>query len=262
MFVYLSKFLPLFVYPVGLSIALILLSVLTRRWAAVSVALALAAAAVLFIFSNGWVASRLVRGLEWQYVPAGDLPSADAIVLLGGATRPNIQPRSMTEMNEAGDRITLAANLYREGKAPVIVASGGAIDWLGSQTPEAEGMRELLEFMEVPADAIITENKARNTYENATLVREIADERGFNKILLVTSALHMPRSVAIFEKQGFEVIPAPADFQVTESDDGGAQATFAARAYHVLPEAQYLELSTRALKEYLGSVVYRLRGWL
>jgi uncharacterized SAM-binding protein YcdF (DUF218 family) len=168
----------------------------------------------------------------------------------------------MTEMNEAGDRITRAASLYRDGKAPLIVASGGAIDWLGSQTPEAEGMRELLEFMEIPADAIVTESKARNTYENATLVREIADERGFNKILLVTSALHMPRSVAIFEKQGFEVIPAPADFQVTRSDDGGAQASMGARLYRLMPDAQHLALSTRALKEYLGSLVYRLRGWL
>jgi uncharacterized SAM-binding protein YcdF (DUF218 family) len=262
MFVYLSKLLPLFVYPVGLSIVLILLSVLTRRWAAVSIGLALAAAAVLFIFSNGWVAARLARALEWQYVPIGDLPSAEAIVLLGGATRANVQPRSMTEMNEAGDRITRAASLYRDGKAPLIVASGGAIDWLGSQTPEAEGMRELLEFMEIPADAIVTESKARNTYENATLVREIADERGFNKILLVTSALHMPRSVAIFEKQGFEVIPAPADFQVTRSDDGGAQASMGARFYRLMPDAQHLALSTRALKEYLGSLVYRLRGWL
>ncbi len=195
-------------------------------------------------------------------MPAAEPAQADAIVLLGGATRANVPPRSMTEMNEAGDRLTLAASLYRDGRAPLIVASGGAIDWLGSETPEAEGMRELLEFMEVPPEAIVTESNARNTYENAVLVREIAQERGIQDILLVTSALHMPRSVAIFEKQGFSVNPAPADFQVTESDAGESATSLGARFFHLLPDAQYLALSTRALKEYLGIVVYRLRGWM
>ena len=203
-----------------------------------------------------------MSSLEWRNLPSGELPTADAIVLLGGATRAAVYPRAMTEMNEAGDRLLQAVRLYREGKAPTIIASGGAIDWLGSATPEAEGMREILEFMDIPPESIIVESSARNTYENARRVREIADELGIERILLVTSALHTPRSVGVFEKQGFVVIPAPADFLATQSDAGAAAATLGARFYQLVPDAQYLALSTRALKEYLGIAVYRLRGWM
>lgn len=262
MFLYLSKLLPLFVYPLGITIILILLSAATRRRAALSAGLAVAAAVVLLAFSNGWVAGWLARSLEWRYMPYEEHVQADAIVLLGGATRAAVFPREMTEVNEAGDRLLRAASLYREGKAPLIIASGGAIDWLGSSTPEAEGMREILEFLGVAPRAIIAESNARNTYENAVYVREIADERGLEKVLLVTSAMHMPRSVGIFEKQGFVVIPAPADFQTTVSDGGSGVESLGARLYRLMPEAQYLELSTRAIKEYLGIVVYRARGWM
>lgn len=262
MFLYLSKLLPLLVYPVGIAVILIFLSVATRRWPVFSSGLAIAAGVVLLVFSNGWVAGRLARSLEWQHLPSGEVTQADAIVLLGGATRAEVYPRTMTEVNEAGDRLLLAASLFREGKAPLIIASGGAIDWLGSETPEADGMREILEFMDIPAEAIITESSARNTYENAVLVREIAEEMGIRDILLVTSALHMPRSVGIFERQGFTVMPAPADFHATEGDSGAATANPGARLYHALPDAQHLAVSTRALKEYLGILVYRLRGWM
>ncbi len=200
-FLYLSKLLPLFVYPVGIATILILLSVLLRRWRIVSISMAVAAALVLLVFSNGGVAGRMASTLEWQYLPAAELPNADAIVLLGGATRAAVDPRRMTEMNEAGDRLIEAVRLYRDGKAPIIVASGGAIDWLGTSTPEAEGMQQLLEFMDVSPDAIVIDSSARNTYENALYVREIADERGYNSILLVTSAMHMPRSMGIFENR-------------------------------------------------------------
>ena len=262
MFLYLSKILPLFIYPVGLTVLLILAAIFTRRWEALSTGLLVAAIAVLLIFSNGGVAGELARSLEWQYLPDEQAPIVDAIVLLGGATRADVYPRQMTEMNEAGDRILEAARLYQQGKAPVIIATGGAIDWLGSSTPEADGMQELLEFVGVPADAILVDDEARNTYENAVKVRALADERGINEILLVTSALHMPRSVAIFEKQGFNVTAAPTDFETTVSDGDGQSASIGALAYQLMPDVQYLELSTRALKEYLGAVVYRLRGWM
>jgi uncharacterized SAM-binding protein YcdF (DUF218 family) len=262
MFLYLSKLLPLFVYPAGLAVILIVLSIVTRRRTSLSIGLSVAAALVLLVFGNGWVAGRLTRSLEWRHVPYGELPEADAIVLLGGATRAAIYPRAMTEVNEAGDRMIQAAKLYRDGKAPLIVASGGAIDWMGSATPEAEGMREILVFLGIAPEAIVVESSARNTYENALRVREIADELGIERILLVTSALHMPRSVGIFEQQRFVVIPAPTDFQATLDDGGAAAASLGARFYGLFPDVEYLTLSTRALKEYLGIAVYRLRGWM
>ncbi|HXF63551.1 MAG TPA: YdcF family protein [Caldilineaceae bacterium] len=262
MFLFLSKLLPLFIYPLGLASLLLVAALVVRRprWQR---GLAAAALALLLLFSNQPVAHLLVRSLEWRYLPAGELPQAEAIVLLGGGTRPALPPRPASEMNEAGDRMVYAAQLYQAGKAPLVVVSGGFIEFLGSTVPEAEAMQQLLERLGVPGEAILQEDRSRNTYENAVFVRELLDERGIRRILLVTSALHMPRSVSIFERQGFEVIPAPADFLVTWTPEGqGADVGVGGRLLALLPSAESLELSTRALKEYIGTVVYRLRGWL
>jgi uncharacterized SAM-binding protein YcdF (DUF218 family) len=262
MFLILSKVLPLFVYPVGLASLLLLAGlVLGRRprWRAACFGLALA---VLVLFGNRWAAKGLARSLEWQYLPQDDPPAADVIVLLGGGTRAAEYPRLFTEVNEGGDRMMYAAQLYHLHKAPRILVSGGFIDWLGSDISEAEGMQEILGWLGVPAQDVVLEAISRNTYENAIYTRELlAPEQ--RRILLVTSALHMPRSVLIFRKQGFEVIPAPVDYMVTQSEEesvrGGGPGAW---LYHMLPTAENLDLSTRSLREYIGIVVYRLQGWL
>jgi uncharacterized SAM-binding protein YcdF (DUF218 family) len=263
MFLFLSKLLPLFVYPVGLSSILLVIALFMykrRRVQQVCIGLALG---LLLAFGNEWVAHRLVSSLEWRYLPQGELPQAQAIVLLGGGTRPHLPPRPMSEMNEAGDRVGYAAKLYHEGKAPFIVVSGGFIEFFGSTVPEADAMQELLMAYGVPEDAIVREDRSRNTYENALYVREIADAEGFNQILLVTSGLHMPRSVAIFEHQGFEVLPAPADFLATWDVEGRtSDVGMDGWVLKMIPNSERLDHSTRSLREYIGMVVYRLRGWL
>ncbi|MCC6458544.1 MAG: YdcF family protein [Caldilineaceae bacterium] len=263
MFLFLSKLLPLFVYPVGLASILLVVALLMykhRRVQQVCIGLALG---LLLAFGNEWVAHRLVSSLEWRYLPQGELPQAQAIVLLGGGTRPHLPPRPMSEMNEAGDRVGYAAKLYHEGKAPFIVVSGGFIEFFGSTVPEADAMQELLMAYGVPQEAIVREDRSRNTHENALYVREIADARSFNQILLVTSGLHMPRSVAIFEHQGFEVLPAPADFLATWDVEGRtSDLGVDGWVLKIIPNSERLDYSTRSLREYIGMVVYRLRGWL
>jgi uncharacterized SAM-binding protein YcdF (DUF218 family) len=94
-------------------------------------------------------------------------------------------------------------------------------------------------------------------------VRAVADDLDFNRILLVTSAMHMPRSVAIFERQGFEVTPAPADFLATWGEEGRTvESGMVSWLLKVIPNAERLDFSTRALREYIGIFIYRLRGWL
>jgi uncharacterized SAM-binding protein YcdF (DUF218 family) len=262
MFLFLSKLLPLFVYPLGLA-CLLLAAALIVRGRRVRQAAGLLALLVLLLFGNRPVANRLVSSLEWQYLPATDPPQVDAIVLLGGGTRPALAPRLQSEVNEAGDRMVYAARLYRAGKSPVVVVSGGFIEFLGSTVPEAAAMQELLGLLGVPDEAIWQEAESRNTYENALFVRELLAPKGLNRILLVTSALHMPRSVRIFVKQGFDVIPAPTDYLTTYRDERtAADVGIGGRLLALVPSAESLELSTRALKEYIGMAIYRLRGWL
>jgi uncharacterized SAM-binding protein YcdF (DUF218 family) len=116
--------------------------------------------------------------------------------------------------------------------------------------------------MGVPASAIIQESDSFNTYENAVNVRKILETRGIRRVLLVTSAMHMPRSLLIFKHQGIAAIPAPTDFLITDNDLQELQSSPQAILLNLLPDAERLHKFTRALKEYVGLLVYRLRGWL
>jgi uncharacterized SAM-binding protein YcdF (DUF218 family) len=122
-------------------------------------------------------------------------------------------------------------------------------------------MATLLDRLDVPPSAIIEEPRSLNTYQNALYTKTILDEKGLNRILLVTSAFHMPRSVAIFEKLGFEVIPAPTDFYITDGSVTGTQRTLVGNLLDLVPETGRLASTTEAIKEYIGILVYRLRGW-
>lgn len=263
MFVFLSKLLPLFVYPLGLASLLLLLGLIIvwKRpfFALFSMGTALL---VLLIASNAWVSSRLVQSLEWQHLPDGELPQAEAIVLLGGSTQAPSPPRQTVEITEAGDRVLYTAHLYQQEKAPLIIATGGQISWLGKQQPEANYMKQLLVKMGVPASDIIEETQALNTHDNAVYTQTILEENGIEQSLLVTSASHMPRSMLTFQKQGIDVIAAPTDFTITQQHWEQLQATPQSTIINFLPNVEHLNNTTRALKEYIGMVVYWLRGWL
>ncbi|HIK16934.1 MAG TPA: YdcF family protein [Leptolyngbyaceae cyanobacterium M33_DOE_097] len=264
MFLFLSKLLPLFFYPLGLA-CLLLLVALVMLWrkrprrAAIPVALALA---VLLIGSNGWLAGWLVRSLEMQHVPSGELPTADAIVVLGGCTRPASAPRPWVDLSEEGDRVLQGIRLYQQGKAPKIIFSGGRIDWHGGGTPESQDMATIATAFGVPTAAILQDPTSLNTRQNAVNVQQILKREGMRRVLLVTSAMHMPRSLRIFQKLGIEAIPAPTDFLYTEEEQGWLSSTSEAISLNVLPDADRLRVITRALKEYVGTFVYWLRGWV
>lgn len=263
MFLYLSKLLPLFFYPLGFACICCVLALFLiwkrPRIAASFIALGLF---VLLFSSNAWMSRFLVSSLEWQNIPSGELPTAEAIVVLGGATRSAYEPRTSVDLAEAGDRVLHTAQLYRQKKAPLILVSGGRIDWAGGGTPESEDIATLLEFMGVESKDIIQDPTSLNTYQNAVNTRKILSQRNINRILLVTSAMHMPRSLAIFKHQGFDVTAAPTDFLVTKGELDAIGSTPKSAILNLLPDSRNLDNFTFALKEYIGMIVYRLRGWV
>lgn len=273
MFIFLSKLLPPFFYPLGLAILLIAAALFLWRKVRLQRILLILALLILFLGSNRLVAAGLVRGLEYQYQPLPEItqhpetkraaPLAPVIVLLGGGTESHTPPRPMVEVNGAGDRVLYAVQLYRLGYAPKILVTGGNIEWMSSGPSPAEDMAELLHFMGVPQEDIWLEGESRNTYENAVYTREILEPKGIHSIILVTSAQHMPRSVGLFAKQGFEVLPAPADFSVTETEwEKIAHPKPIDLLFNLLPGISNLSATTNSLKEYLGMFIYRLRGWM
>ncbi len=262
MFLFLSKLLPLFLYPLGLSCLLMVVALLSfwkrPRLAATAISLSLL---VLWLGSSPLIANGLVQSLEFQNITAGNLPQVEAIVVLGGATKPALPPRPGVDLSEAGDRVLYAAQLYREGKAPRIILSGGRIRWLGTGTPESTDMATVIQTLGVPATAILQDSRSRNTYENALNVKQILDRQEIQApVLLVTSALHMPRSLLIFKHLGISAIAAPTDFRITYADQ--QPASLPALLIDLLPQANSLQQTSSALKEYIGLVVYRLWGWL
>jgi len=266
MVIFLSKFLPIFVYPVGLVCILLVTVLLSKRWPRWQQIGVLLALAVLLIGGNHWVANGLTRSLEWQYLPMDEIPQAEVIVVLGGGTQPMIEPRPLVEVNGAGDRIIYATWLYKQGAAEHLLVSGGRIPWLSAgvdkqQTP-AQEMAFLLELFGVPRDAIWLEETSRNTYENALYSRQLLQEMDIKRIILVTSAMHMPRSVKLFEAQGFEVIPAPVDYRVTQADWGSfGKVGIIEHLQRLLPNVDNLSLTTSFMKEYIGILFYSIRGW-
>lgn len=259
---FLSKLLPLFVYPIGLSTLLMTLA-LVWVWRHPERAIWVIALSlfILFFSSNPLVTNRLVRSLEQQYLPPDPMPTADAILVLGGGIAPQLAPRPWVEVSEQGDRILYGSRLYTQGRAPKLVLSGGRISWRGgSGSSEAEDMKQIAMAMNVPAEDILLEGDSLNTRQNAVNTKALLESESIETVLLVTSALHMPRSVAIFKKLGIDVIPAPTDyFSPTENQD---DVTIEGRILSLLPDAGATYNFTRALKEYVGFVIYRLRGWV
>lgn len=217
---------------------------------------------IIFATSNAWTSNWLAQSLEWQNIPQAELPTADAIAILGGGTRSPAYPRPDVDLTDAGDRVWYGANLYRAGKAPKIIVSGGRIDWKGSGSPESDDLTKLLIQMGVPQADIISEANSFNTHDNAVNIQKILTERGLRSILLVTSAMHMPRSLAIFHRLGINAIAAPTDYRISqlEIDQPNRQTESAILSF--VPDEDYFSLTTQAIREYVGILVYKLRGWL
>jgi uncharacterized SAM-binding protein YcdF (DUF218 family) len=245
--------------PTSLVVLLLLISAFLRKrevgrricfWLAV---------AVLLVCGNGWIVGAMTKHLEWQNMPPNPIPQADCIVILSGGTRSRIPPRPTIEITEAGERVLYGAYLYRQGKAPRVISTGGLANPLVGQRAYADDMADLLEMLSVPHDAVIKETNARDTHDHATNLYPLFRERGFKRALLVTSAMHMPRSVGVFRRlcPGIEFIPAPTDFHITE-----LRLPWYRELVALVPTSANLTQFSETMHEYVGMAWYKMRGWM
>lgn len=264
--IFLSKLLPQFVYPVGFVFILLLLAVILYKARSFQRTVLVISLLVIYLAGSRFVALSLAKSLEWQYMPMQNTEGVDVAVVLGGATEPPLEPRQMVEVNSAGDRVIYAAKLYQEGKVKTILLSGGSIAWLDDGDGEiaytpAQSMKELITMMGVPESALGLEEYSKNTLENAVFSSEILRNTGVKKVILITSAMHMPRAVKLFEANGIEVVPAPTDYTVTKAGwkelwNGGVYEW----VLNLIPSSGNISLTTTVLKEYIGMAVYRFQG--
>ena len=249
--VILSKDTMQYFFPLSLCLWMaIVLALLSLQGKRATVIFLLVSMGIFWIISAPTFSAFLIASLERQYlpVPISKSPVADAIVVLGGSVGSKENPRLEVDLTNAYDRILHTANLYRAGKAPVVIATGGA----SQSPPEAYAMKELLQAWGVPSSAIQLETLSLNTYQNAVNTKTLLDRQKIKRVLLVTSAIHMPRALATFRSSGISAIPSPTDYMVVDQE----KYTIA----DFLPNLGSLGGTSLAVKEYLGMQVYRWRG--
>ena len=251
----LSKLLPLAVLPLGLSLILLVVGLIGRwRWPVIASLL------LMWVFSLGLVSQGLWRWLEapWQRRAATAAPRADAIVVLSGGRHPAPGAARVSEWEDP-DRFLAGLDLYRAGKAPRLLFTGGASPFRPGQPPE--GQRYLQEALQlgIPAAAMASTPTVANTAEEAIAIRRLLAptssplSAASPRILLVTSAFHMRRAQRLFGREGLQVLPFPVDFQ--------ARGRWAGPLWRDptqwFPSARALDDSSRALRELIGRLVYR-----
>jgi uncharacterized SAM-binding protein YcdF (DUF218 family) len=254
--IYLHKHLPLLLSPIVVVLALVLVGAWRR-----SRAILVAAALLLWTLSAPVIADALLRGVEGHRVrlEAAPMPKADAVVVLSGMlTHVQGEKGLVSEWGEAADRLFGGLELMQADKAPRLVLTRGLLPWQGKIRAEGEILREIAIAAGVPAEKILLTAPAMNTADEAVGVRQLlggtasgSTSGPMPRVLLVTSAFHMPRSKALFERQGFTVIEYPVDFRVDATS--GAPMKY-------LPSASSLRDADLSIRELLGRLYYALRG--
>ena len=240
-----DKFVIFLISPLGTALlGALLAALLARRARRLAWVLAAVCWAWLWLCATPAFSNLLVAAVEGSVpaIPLQSLPRMPAMLVLGGGVEPPQHPGRLPHLNGAAARVWYAARLYKAGKAPLVVVSGGngapAID----RGSEARAMRSLLLDLGVPAQAIVCENRSLDTRQNAAFSAALLARRGIHRVLLVTSALHMRRALAQMRRHGLQAIPAATDFEARRE----------AGIREWLPQAGALQRSAHAIKETVG----------
>jgi uncharacterized SAM-binding protein YcdF (DUF218 family) len=255
MFFVLSKTLGLFTVPSNFMMALGLIGIVLLCTRFRRLASWLIVTSLVFIAFSGYspIGRILLLPLEQRFPPWDSSRGApDGIVVLGGAINPEISlARGSTALNRAAERITVTAELARRFQDARIVYSGGSSALDPDAPLEAPVAVKALVALGVAHDRITVDEQSRNTVENAVFSHLLANPKPGARWILVTSAAHMPRAIAVFRAAGFPIEAYPVDYRTRGRND-------AARLHDSLPEG--LEMTDQAIHEWAGLVIYRLTG--
>jgi uncharacterized SAM-binding protein YcdF (DUF218 family) len=256
-----KKILPLFLYPVSLCLGILILG-LAFLWATrrqrLGRGLVTLGTLLLLLLSFPGIANQFLTPLErrypsllhpekisWEGQTGGTSPKW--IVVLGGGHRSDPRLPANSQINPAAlERVVEGVRLYNAIPGSKLLFSGGVVF---DPVPEAAVMAQIAGFLGVKPQDISQESDSRDTADQAEI---IAKRIGKERFILVTSAAHMPRSVALFKKRGLQPIPAPSDFLVREGPGPDPGRFF--------PQAESLVEVATAWHEYLGLAWAWLRG--
>jgi uncharacterized SAM-binding protein YcdF (DUF218 family) len=256
MFFYLSKILWFFAAPSTLIVGAMTLGTalaFTTRFARVGRRLAGLGALAFLVFGSGPFGGLIVGALERRFPPfvADSGPAPDGVIVLGGAIgEAEVAPGVwQVAMNDGAERMTEGLALARRFPQARFVFTGGKAALIKQDRSESEAARQLWASLGYPVERILFEDQSRNTVENAVNTAALVRPKPGERWLLVTSAHHMPRSIGIFRKAGFDVIAAPVDYR-----------TGFKRIATPREASGGLFLLDLGVREWIGLVAYRLTG--
>ncbi|MFT7232167.1 MAG: uncharacterized SAM-binding protein YcdF (DUF218 family) [Cyclobacteriaceae bacterium] len=253
MYFYISKILGFLIDPFIWILAGLLIGILSKsqkksKWF-LSISIIILTILSVPLLSN-WAVSK------WEEPPIlkENLPLCDVGIVLTGMTHVGRLPKDQIHFAESVDRITEAIVLYKDGLIGQIIVSGGSATILNTDENESLQLRDFILGCKVKEKDLHLEQESRNTYENAFYSAHLLNKLNLQdrKILLITSAFHMPRALRCFKKQGIEVIPYSVDYRAQRIKWDPSM---------IIPSIESLQIWQTLLKEWMGLLIYRLVGY-
>lgn len=253
MFFILSKLLSFFLSPFNWLLILLVLTIIFRKHAKRKTLVIFSISWFLF-FSNPYLIHRLT--INWQ-APRKEFLTNESYpvgILLSGFVGFELKSHQ-GYYGAASDRFIQAVRLYHQHKIKKILITGGSgsLDKEKQQLKEADFVTEQLQEMGVAKEDIISDNQARNTYENAINSKRLLDSLQIKgPFLLITSAMHMKRSVQVFKKAGIEVVAYPCNYNDIDNPQSLLES--------IKPSYHAFEGWDNYIKEVIGLWVYKITG--
>jgi len=253
-FFVLSKILGQFILPLSVIFILLLLhAALHKRRRKLSWGLFWAAIVVLYVCATPWCSDLLLMPLEGPYQNPPMPTQADVILVLGGALDLLHSEPGRPEFSQAVDRFIYALTLAKRFPASTVIFAGGTASLFDHTKTEASLLKDLAIDFGLSPGRIRVDDRSRNTIENAQEAARILHETGGSNIVLITSAFHMRRSMACLRKVGLEATPYGVDIRNHRGETN---------PLGWFPNASRLDDSSAAIREYIGLVAYRLKGYI
>ncbi|MBT6412299.1 MAG: YdcF family protein [Betaproteobacteria bacterium] len=246
MSIYLHKILPLLISPLFLFIALSFFYSFTLRLKVLFLS-----TVAISILSTPMTAQFLWDELESEYTlkTPKEIINSDAIVVLSGNASPIETEEGFIFQWADPDRFFGGISLFKTGKAPTLIFTGGQLPWDKGDQTEGDYLKGEAISRGVPEDHILVTRAVQNTAQEALAVKALLGGNT-TKIILVTSAFHMPRATSLFEAEQLIVIPYPVNFKSINGER---------KIMSFIPSTGGLNDTFNALREFLGRLYYRFK---
>lgn len=247
MFFVLSKIIGALLKPLLWVVLLLLLGLWKKKYMRKSLWISLV---LVFVFGNKFLANKVMSAYEYPLQELNFAKKYDYVVVLGGFSR-NRLDNGRLELNEAGDRLLAGLDLLRIGQVKKVIISGGDGSLYRTGIDEASEVKQYLEQVGYDTDKIIIEPKSKNTYENAVNTAKILSDS--SKVILITSAFHMPRAAKCFSKHNIDFTPYPVDYLMDGSSPYSPSGI-------LIPSGTAFKKWEILLKEWVGLIAYKVSG--